>query len=342
MKSATPQASVSVASAVTRRDFLRLGSAASLAAATVFFPGSAAAELKPIQRAGSTVLKVSVNAFSFSRLLNAKIKHGKEGIDLFDLVDFCAKHNIEGFDPTGYFFPGFPEVPPDSYVFDLKKKAFECGVGISGTGARNNFTTADKAERAAGVKIIKDWVVVASKLGAPVLRVFADTQMRAKTWHDVAPGFSQGQVRDWIADDLRECTAFGRDHGVIIGVQNHGDFLRTADDLLRLIDMVDSPWCGAIVDTGYFRSGDPYADMAKAAPYAVNWQVKQSPVGAGSAIKLDLIRLLQIVRKSGYSGYLPVETLSVRGMPYDPFKVVPPFVEELKAAIKATAPPGRS
>ena len=298
----------------------------------------AAGNWRPIQREGSTMLKVSVNAFSFSRLLNTKVKHHREGgMDLFDLVDFCAKHNIDGFDPTGYFFPGFPEVPPDSYLYDLKRHAFESGVGISGTGARNNFTTADEAVRAADVQVIKNWVVCASKMGAPVLRVFADTQMRDKTWHDVAPGATREQVRDWIVEDLRECTAFGRDHGVIIGVQNHGDFLRTADDLLELVRMVDSPWCGVIVDTGYFKTPDPYVDMQKAAPYAVNWQVKQSPFGAASDVKLDLRRLLRIVRASGYSGYLPVETLSVRGRPYDPYQIVPEFVQELKQAIAETA-----
>jgi hypothetical protein len=87
--------------------------------------GYAQAKVTPVPRSGATMLKVSLNAFSFSRLLNAKLKHGKDGIDLFNLVDFCAKHNIDGIDPTGYFFPGFPEVPPDAYIFDLKRKAFE-------------------------------------------------------------------------------------------------------------------------------------------------------------------------------------------------------------------------
>lgn len=323
----------------SRRDFLKNASVFSLAAAAGLGLGGrpAEAELKPIPREGNTILKVSLNAFSFSRMLNAKIKHHKEGIDLFDLVDFCAKHNIDGCDPTGYFFPDFPAPPPDSYLYDLKRHAFESGVGISGTGARNNFTTADKTVRDAGVQIIKDWVVCASKLGAPVLRVFADTQMRDKTWHDVAPGATREQVRDWIVADLDECAAFGRDHGVIIGVQNHGDFLRTAGDLLELVGLVNSPWCGVIVDTGYFKTSDPYKDMEQAAPYAVNWQVKQSPFGAASDVKLDLKRLLHIVRASGYSGYLPVETLSVAGKPYDPYQIVPPFMAELKQAIAETA-----
>ena len=329
----------------SRRDFLRGATAVPLAATGFSAAASlglvsepAAAELRPIHREGSTMLKVSVNAFSFSRLLNTKVKHHREGgMDLFDLVDFCAKHNIDGFDPTGYFFPGFPDVPPDNYLYELKRHAFESGVGISGTGARNNFTTADKSARAADVQVIKNWVVCASKMGAPVLRVFADTQMRDKTWHDVAPDATREQVRDWIADDLRDCAEFGKEHGVIIGVQNHGDFLRTADDLLELVGLVESPWCGVIVDTGYFKTADPYVDMQKAAPYAVNWQVKQSPFGAASDVKLDLKRLLRIVRASGYSGYLPVETLSVQGKPYDPYQIVPEFVQELKQAIAETA-----
>ncbi len=129
--------------------------------------------------------------------------------------------------------------------------------------------------------------------------------------------------------------------GLIICVQNHGDFLKTADQLISLIRRVDSPWCGAIVDTGYFKAPDPYAEMAKAAPYAVNWQVKQSPYGVEKQDEAptDLKRLLRIVRDSGYRGYLPIEALSPRGAGggYDPYTVVPKFLADLRAAIAATA-----
>ena len=252
---------------------------------------------------------------------------------LFDLVDFCAKHNIDACDPTGYFFPTYPTPPSDEYLNNLKRHAFEQGVALSGTGVRNNFTTMDKPLRNVSVQKVKNWVEVASKLGISVLRVFCDTQIRSMTWNDVAPGCSREQVRDWIIEDLKECTAHAKEHGVIIGVQNHGDFLRTADQVLELIQGVDSDWCGAIVDTGYFNhTADPYAEMAKVAPYAVNWQVKQSAWGEDSDIPLDLVRLLKIVRASGYRGYLPIETLIS-----DPFTAVPEMVKKLQAAIDATA-----
>jgi sugar phosphate isomerase/epimerase len=333
---------VSPAANFNRRQFLRgagsLPIVAAAAATGIGFPASAEAELTPIPRAAKgTFLKTSVNAYSFTKLLNAKMKHHEQGMDLYDVVDFCAQYNVDAFDATGYFFPDYPTRPTDKYINELKLKAFESGVSISGSGVRNNFTVADKDKRAADVAIIKEWVEIASQLGAPVLRVFADTQMRSKTWKDVAPGKTRAEVAAYITDNLKECAEHGEKHGVVIGVQNHGDFLQTAEQQLELIGMVDSKWCGAIVDTGYYKTPDPYVDMAKAAPYAVNWQIKQSAFGAASPIPLDLKRLLLIIRKSGYRGYIPIETLSVAGQPYDPFKVVPAFIAQVRKAIVETA-----
>lgn len=320
-----------------RRDFLKTAGLLPFAAAAGLGSIPAFAAPQPIKREGGPMLKVSLNAYSFSKLLNSKVKRNGQGVDLFELVDFCAKYNFDGFDPTGYFFPGYPTVPSNDYINDLKRKAFELGVGISGTGVRNNFTVPDKTKRAADVQHIKQWIEVASQLGAPVLRVFADTQMRNLSWEDVAKGFTWDQVAAWIAADLKECAEHGKKHGVIVGVQNHGDFLKTGDHLLKLLGLVDSEWCGAIVDTGYFKSKDPYEDMARVAPYAVNWQVKQSPFGAESDVPLDLKKFIRIVRSSGYRGYLPIETLSAKGKDYDPFKVVPRFLDELRQAIAETS-----
>ncbi|HEX4149394.1 MAG TPA: sugar phosphate isomerase/epimerase family protein [Pirellulales bacterium] len=309
----------------------------------------------PIARPGGPRIKLALNAYSFSKRLNDSAKgrdsdaKGRDSdtkgqdsdrhsaVTLLSLLDFCARQGFDGFDPTGYFFPGYPQAPPNEYVNRLKRRAFDLGIGISGTGVRNNFTTADKAVRSAAVEHIRQWVEVAARLGAPVLRVFADTQMKDQTWQTVSRGSPRAEVEGWIADDLRRCAEHGEKFGVIIGVQNHGDFLRTSDEHLSLIRRIDSPWCGPIVDTGYYRSDDPYQDIAAVAPYAVNWQVKESPVGAGSEVRTDLKRLLSIVRMSGYRGYLPIETLSARGAEYDPFDVVPKFLARLREALDATA-----
>jgi sugar phosphate isomerase/epimerase len=282
-------------------------------------------------------LPVALNAYSFNRLLNDRLRGRGPGVTLLAVLEFAETCGFDGFDATGYYFPGYPQRPADAYVDAFRRRAAELGLGISGTGVRNNFTTADQAIRAAGVAHIKEWVEVAARLGAPVVRVFADTQLRAQTWETVAPSCTREQVQDWIRDALRECAEHGQRHGVRIGVQNHGDFLRTGRQLLDLVAAVGSPWCGMIVDTGYFRSADPYADMALVAPQALNWQVKQSPFGADSPIATDLDRLLRLIRASGYRGYLPLEVLAPKGSATDPYQVVPDFLAQLRGAIARTA-----
>jgi sugar phosphate isomerase/epimerase len=318
---------------------LTVAAAAASAGGAALLPATTARAQDPTEAGGEgTPYKVSLNAYSFSKALNDFNKQRGEGISLMALLDFAAKNGFDGIDVTGYFFPTYPAVPPDEYINNLKRKAFGLGLGISGTGVRNNFTTADKAERDASVKHIKEWVEVAAKLGAPVMRVFADTQMKAQTWQDVAPGKTRDDVQKYIVEALTECTAQGKKYGVIIGVQNHGDFLQTADQQLALVNAVNSEWCGPIVDTGYYKTPDPYKDIAQVAPHAVNWQIKEHPLGQESEVRTDLIKLMKIVRASGYRGYLPIETLSKnKGADgYDPFTVVPAFVKQVREAIEKT------
>jgi sugar phosphate isomerase/epimerase len=66
-----------------------------------------------------------------------------------------------------------------------------------------------------------------------------------------------------MADSLRDCVEHGQEYGVLVGVQNHGDMLRTGDQVLKVVQMVDSDQFGAIVDTGYFQTPNPYRDIAQ-------------------------------------------------------------------------------
>ncbi len=272
-----------------------------------------------------THIKFTLNAFSFNDLLLEKPTPGKTSFTLLDLLDWCALQNIEAVDLTGYYFPGYPEVPSDEYIYQIKRKAFQLGIEISGTGIRNNFASPDPAVRKADVELAKKWIIVASKLGAPVIRLFAGP---------VPAGYENkwDEVAGWMIECYKECAAFGEQHGVVIGIQNHGDMLQTADQCIRVVKAVNSKWAGIILDTGNFKVNDPYTDIETIIPYTVNWQVKTSVFGNASTIKTDLPRLMKIIRKSGYRGYLPIETLKMKDKPYDPFVLVPAFLKELKTA----------
>jgi sugar phosphate isomerase/epimerase len=126
-----------------------------------------------IHRKGSAAVKISLNAFSFTKPLLDKVRGRGEGMSLFEMMDWSAQHGFDGVDLTGYFFPGYPNVPSDEFINEVKRYAFKLGLDITGTGIRNNFADPDPAKRAADVKHVKEWIDVAVKLGAPVIRVFA-------------------------------------------------------------------------------------------------------------------------------------------------------------------------
>ena len=287
----------------------------------------------PLQETGTPVssekygakIKLSLNAWSYNVPLYKYIRGEKGGMSLFDLLEECARLDLDAIDPTGYFFPGFPEPPDKKYLNEFKRRAFQLGLDISGTGIRNNFATADTRKRKDDIALTKQWIEVAAEMGAPVLRVFAGEQPKDKTWQETAV---------WMSDALAECAEYGASYGVLVGVQNHGGMLKTAEEVLKIIHMVRSDWFGAIVDTGYFLTSDPYADIEKVIPHAVNWQVKEL-LNNRKGGPIDLVRLVNIIRKSNYRGYIPVETLPIPGKEkeYDPFTQVPELLSNLRKAL---------
>ena len=294
------------------------------------------AAIAPIARVGGSHLKTSLNAYSFIELLNANLKDPTKGVNLFQICDFCAEQNFDAVDVTGYFFPGYPNAPTDEYIYKLKRYAFNLGLAISGTGVRNDFTAASKATRDEGVARIKIWIEVAAKLGAPVIRAFADSQPPFKNWQQASGNASRDTVENWVADGLRECAEHGKKFGVIVVVQNHGDFISTGEEHISLLKRVDHEYCAAMVDTGKYNTLDPYADIAMVVPYAVTWQIKELIGTPADSPKVDMLKLMKIICESGYRGYLPIETLSSGRKDYNSFKAAAGMLDQLQEAIAAT------
>jgi sugar phosphate isomerase/epimerase len=259
--------------------------------------------------------KISLNLYSFNQLLM------KGTIDLFDMLNFCAEYNFDAIDPTGYYFPGYPEVPPEDFMMKFKKQAFLLGLDISGTGVRNDFANPDENSRKADIVMIKNWIEAAAKLGIPNLRIFAGTNA-----HE---GFSRNQVFEWMAKDIKECCEYGKKFGVVIAIQNHNDFIKTAADVDRIFEMVDSEWLGLNLDIGSYRQSDPYEEIKKNIEYAVTWQIKENVWMDGTETPTDFEKLFRLIKESGYRGYLPLETLGEG----DPYQKVPVLLLKVRDAL---------
>jgi sugar phosphate isomerase/epimerase len=286
-----------------RRLFLR----SSLAAAALPAGGSAG----PDRLAGSRV-KIALNSYSFNRPLMT----GK--MNLHDVVDFCAKHNIDGLDATGYYFPGYPNVPADDYIHQLKRRAFLNGVTIGGTGVRNDFALADPSSRRGHIQLVKDWIDAGCKLGASFLRVFAG--------REAPKGYTFDQVLEWMVPAFQECAKYGEERGILVAIQHHDDFLKTAAETIRLVKSVNSEWFSVVLDVGSLRQHDPYEEIETLLPYACTWQLKEQVWYGKEAAPIDLGRIKGIIDKVGYRGFLPIETLG----PGDPMEMVPRFLAKVR------------
>jgi len=240
-------------------------------------------------------LKLSLNAYSF----NKELLNGTMSLD--ELVDFCADEGFAGVDITGYYFKGYPKVPSDDIIYQVKRKAFAAGVEICGTGVRNDFTHPDKALRRENIQLVKDWIHVSRKLGGQTLRIFSGTQE--------PPGYTRQEVLQWVTDDIRECVDYGKSQGVVVALQNHDDFIKTSGQTIEIMEAIKSPWFGLMLDIGSFRQADPYEEIARTIKYAVTWQIKEKVYPNGEAEDVDAVQLIRLIRASGFRGYLPLETL---------------------------------
>ncbi len=299
-----------------RRNFLKALMGSALITFIILLSSQTTKSQQKIERPGGSKLKISLNSYSF----NEPLRNGS--ITLSTLLDICAINGFDAVDLTGYYFPGYPAVPPDDFIYALKKKAFLLGIDISGTGVRNDFTNPDENKRKEDILLVKKWIEVAEKLGAPVIRIFSGTQIPA--------GFTWEKVMLWMVKDIKECVAYGKQHGVIVAIQNHNDFIKTADQAQKIIEAVNSDWFGLVLDIGSYRSGDPFKQIEQTVKYAVNWQLKENMYVNGAEVKTDLNKVIAIIKASGYRGYVPIETLGAG----DPAIKVPQFLGEVRKALE--------
>jgi sugar phosphate isomerase/epimerase len=290
---------------MNRRDFIKMTPAAA---------GLLAAPLAMAVPAGRAArVKLSCNLYSF----NDPLRKGQ--MTLEEVLEFCSELGFDAVDPTGYYLPGYPKVPSDEYLDELKRKAFLLGLDISGTGIRTDLSAVDASQRAADLELVRQWVRVAARMGAPVLRVFAGKEVPA--------GQAVAPYLDRAVEGLRTCVEYGRQEGVMVVLQNHNELLKTVDQVLYVLNKVPSDWLGLNLDIGSLRAGDPYQEIARLATYARTWQIKENVYRFGKEEKTDLVRIMTIVQQAGYRGYLPLETLAG-----DPRQQLPRFLAEVREA----------
>jgi len=307
---------------LSRRRFLALSSLAALSAHAI----------EPFARKGAPRLRLSLAAYSLREFFKDSTHKQRTDVartlDMTGFIDFCAEQGCEGAELTSYYFP--KDVTKEQ-LRAIRRHAFLRGVSVSGTSVGNNFARAKGPELDKEVADTKRWIDNAAILGAPHIRVFAGAPPKGT---DLAEA-----KRNCIAA-MEEVCAYAGERGIFLGLENHGGIVAEPEQLLEIVKAVKSPWFGVNLDTGNFRTADPYADLAKCAPYAVNVQVKVAirRAGATEDEPSDLPRVMQILREANYQGWVALEYEAAE----DPWKAVPAWLAKLKPLLTASAGAGTS
>ena len=302
-----------VATPPSRRNFISTAVASSMCLAS-----GALSAIEPFGRR-PRIRGVGLSAYS----LKSKMRwwRGKEtqgDVDILGFLDYCGQLDLDGAELTSYFFPAPLE---RSYLNRVRRRAFLQGLDISGGAIGNNLTHPPGSDAAqAQLEYTQLWIDRFADLGAPFVRVFAG-QPQA--------GADRPQVIRNVLANLGVALAHAERRGVMLAIENH-DFTTNLDDLLQIVEAVDSDWFGINWDSANLApTPDPYAELARIAPYAITAQIKVMIRAGGKKVPADFGRLVEILRAAGYRGYLTLEYEEAE----DPQSAIPKYIKQLRTAL---------
>ena len=280
-----------------------------------------ASAIKPITRTSNAPLKLSLAAYSMRSFLPDTRRNtdavGK--MDMYGFIDYASTLELDAVELTGYFMP-YPLT--DEGINKLKLRAHLHGLDISGGAIGNNFThDPGSSEGREQMQHVRKWIDIYSKMGAPVIRVFGGVPTK---------GMSEDRAVENIISNLGLACDYAGEKGVVLGIENH-DFLTDVDRLLPIVEAIDSPWFGINFDSGNIApTADPYAKLARIAPYTVNAQIKVDIPINGNKQPADLGKVIKILKAANYRGYI---TLEYEGKE-DPIKAIPEYLKQLRQLIR--------
>ncbi len=196
-----------------------------------------------------------------------------------------------------------------SEILDICAKA---GVKISGVSAHSDLLNPEW-----GVLYARRGIRYARALGVNISQITED--MYPPAWMTEENAYAIMKVN--LLAIVETC----EQHGVYLGIEPHGPYTSKIKSLLRILDLVDSPWIKVNYDSGNtFLSGeDPYAmldavidrvvhvhakDISQQQASEERGKVTGTAVGCACGDgEIDWNRIVRRLKQAGYTGVLSVE-----------------------------------
>lgn len=304
---------------LNRRDFVKAAGATGLGLALGAAPAS---RLLAYPGDKEPLYKISLAEWSLHRaLFDKKLDH----------LDFSkvAKNDygIEGVEYVNQFFKD--KAKDQKYLADLKQRGDDLGVAhvlimIDGEG---HLGDPNETERKKAVKNHHPWVDAAKFLGCHSIRVNAHAEGTFEEQQKLA------------ADGLRQLSEYGASQGIGVIVENHGGLSSDGAWLAGVMKLVDHPNCGTLPDFGNFRISeskeyDRYLGVDETMPFAKAVSAKSHDFDAdGNCIETDYKKMMEIVLKHGYHGWVGIEYEGSKISEPEGIKATKKLLEKVREAL---------
>ena len=290
----------------TRRSFIKTAATAALATAAVPTLRAAADTPKP-------KVKLGIASYSYWHFRDPKVT-------IEQVIEKSGALGVSGVDIL-HRQMDIPEKDPltdahRTYLRKLKRHGMRHGVGLIGLSIHQDFVDPDREYLKQQIAHTEKCIEIAYELGVPCLRVNSgrwntiksfDDLMKARGIEPLLPGHTEDDGFKWCIESIEKCLPKAEKCGVVLAVENHWGISRTPEGLLRIVNAFNSPFVGALMDTGNFLE-DPYDKLKQIAPKTVYVQAK-TYYGGGEwyTLDLDYKRIARILADVNYTGYVAIE-----------------------------------
>lgn len=249
--------------------------------------------------------------------INQMIRNG--GVDPYTFAEKAKGWGFTGLEYVNQLYrntlepAGYSPEAMQEFVDKCNAEAEKHGVQnvlimIDGEG---NLAVTDEAERIAAVENHYKWVDAAAAMGCHAIRVnLAGSDI----------------VEEWIpnsVDGLTRLATYAAEKNINVIVENHGGLSSNGELVAKVMTQVGMDNCGTLPDFGNFciRRNDPanygsgcaeeydiYKGVTEMMPFAKAVSAKAHDFDAdGNETHIDYVRMLQIVKDAGYTGFIGVE-----------------------------------
>jgi len=267
------------------------------------------------------LFKISLAEWSLHReLFSKKIDH----LDFISLAK--TEFGISAVEYVNSFF--FEKARDRKYLNKMKSRANDHDVRnlLIMCDNEGNLGDPDKNKRYKAVENHYKWAEAAAFLGCHSIRVNARSDDK----------LSYDNQLDLAADGLSRLVDFCSDLKINAIVENHGGLSSNGAWLSALMKKVDHPRVGTLPDFGNFMIQDNewydrYKGVEELMPFAKAVSAKSHEFDLnGNEVRTDYNKMMEIVLKAGYNGYVGIEYEGDKHSEYDGIHLTLKLLKKIK------------